>query len=118
VASRFESALMGKVGAGGLKKREGPFLAQLISRLQPKAGFSRLPPVRGADLDGKLRVDLTRSPSPRRTAGILRTPAIEMGDAKRLVSTTSRLLKNVFRGVKQPLRFLFVPVRIQNCSRV
>jgi hypothetical protein len=30
----------------------------------------------------------------------------------------SRLLKNVFRGVKQPLRFLFVPVRIQNCSRV
>jgi hypothetical protein len=28
VASRFESALMGKVGAGGLKKREGPFLAQ------------------------------------------------------------------------------------------
>jgi hypothetical protein len=40
------------------------------------------------------------------------------GTMVRRLVRTSRLLKNVFRGVKQPLRFLFVPVRIQNCSRV
>jgi hypothetical protein len=40
------------------------------SRLQPKAGFSRLPPVHKVDLEGRLRVDLTSSPNPRRMAGI------------------------------------------------
>jgi hypothetical protein len=35
---------------------------------QPRAAFSRFPPVRWADLKGPLRVGLTRSPSRPRTA--------------------------------------------------
>jgi hypothetical protein len=39
-------------------------------RLQPKTAFSRFPPVHRAEPEGPLRVDLTRSPSRRRTTGI------------------------------------------------
>jgi hypothetical protein len=43
------------------------------------------------------------------------TQSLGTGDAFDIV-VPSRLLKNVFRGVKQPLRFLFVPVRIRASS--
>jgi len=53
-----------------------------------------------------------------RTPGFLQLFRVRRRFSLISASAPSRLFKNVFRGVKQPLRFLFVPVRIQNCSRV
>jgi hypothetical protein len=39
-------------------------------RVQPKTAFSRFPPIHWANLEEQQRVDLTRSPSRRRMAGI------------------------------------------------
>ena len=39
-------------------------------RLQSKSASSRLPPIDGADLEGRLRVDLARSPGRWRMAGV------------------------------------------------
>jgi hypothetical protein len=79
-------------GSGGVRGRRGSGSSPMgrprrSLRVPPKTAFSRSPPFHRADLEGLLRADLTRSPSPRRTTAICafrpktrvssgRTPAI------------------------------------------
>jgi hypothetical protein len=50
--------------------------------LKPKSAFSRFHPVRWADLRGRQRLDLTRSPSLRRTTGICALPSFKRSRGK------------------------------------
>src|SRR5580704_3035524 len=60
-----------KAVSGVQAARLGPRTAGYVRnvRLQPKTAFSLIAPVRRADLEGPLRVDLTRSRLRRRMAG-------------------------------------------------
>jgi len=56
--------------------------------LQPKTALSRFPPVHRVDLEGKQRVDLTRSPTRRRMAGICaqRTAGVDVERSLRIAA--------------------------------